>query len=70
MSNISLCLDPNLKHTKIIESLSISVVSGKDIQAFIHKLCRAQEIIMYYVLRTTKFFPTKKIVCPTYTTVH
>ena len=45
MATISLCLNPNLKHTKIIESLSIFVVSGKDIQAFIYKLCRAHEII-------------------------
>ena len=47
MATISLCSNPNLKHTKLIEYLSIFVVSGKDIQAFIYvyKLCRAHEII-------------------------
>ena len=41
MAIISLCLNPNLKYTKIIESLSFFVVIGRDI----HKLCRAHEII-------------------------
>ena len=44
MATIS-CLNPNLKHTKIIESLFIFVVSCKDIQAFIYKLCRAHVTI-------------------------